>query len=148
MVNTAHVTEVTGKYSEIAARLALIANGWVVAEPETGEAFDLVARDPLDGEWKTFQVKTIRERQDRRNELVVYARKGDGTTYDRADADYIVGVWVVEGEMPRVYMFENRLLTEYWASKARASERWIELSLALNRSIYEEPAVEPVENAS
>lgn len=75
---------------------------------------------------------------DRGGDLVVYARKGNGTTYDLADADYIVGVWAVEGEVPRVFMFENRILGEYWCAEARASERWVELSLALNRDAYAE----------
>jgi len=35
-----------------------------------------------------------------------------------------------------VYMLENRELGEYWASEARASERWVELPIALDRSAY------------
>nr|WP_154895219.1 hypothetical protein [Paenibacillus xylanexedens] len=131
----AHVTEITGKYSELAARLALLANGWTVHKAETDEAYDILARDPLTGDYAKIQVKTVRQRVDRNNDLVVYARKGNGTTYDLSDADYIVGVWAVDGEMPRVFMFENRCLTEYWCAEARASERWVELSLALNRGL-------------
>ncbi|TCM89646.1 hypothetical protein EV294_112111 [Paenibacillus sp. BK033] len=123
----------TGKYSEMAARLALLANGWTVHTADTDEAYDILATDPLSGQHVKIQVKTIRQRMDRGGDLVVYAKKGNGTTYDRADADYIVGVWAVDGEVPRVYMFENRMIGEYWASEARASERWVELSIALNR---------------
>jgi hypothetical protein len=131
----AHVTEITGKYSELAARLALLANGWTVHKAETDEAYDILARDPLAGEYAKIQVKTVRQRMDRGGDLVVYARKGNGTTYDLSDADYIVGVWAVDGEMPRVFMFENRLCGEYWCAEARARERWVELSLALNRGM-------------
>ncbi|NGM81246.1 hypothetical protein G5B47_02335 [Paenibacillus sp. 7124] len=134
----AHLSEVVGKYSELAARLALLANGWTVHQSETDEAYDILARDPVSGDYAKIQVKTVRQRMDRGGDLVVYARKGNGTTYDLADADYIVGVWAVEGEVPRVFMFENRLLGEYWCAEARASERWIELPLALNRDIYTE----------
>lgn len=131
----AHVTEITGKYSELAARLALLANGWTVHKAETDEAYDILACDPLTGEYAKIQVKTVRQRMDRGGDLVVYARKGNGTTYDLSDADLIIGVWAVDGEMPRVFMFENRLCGEYWAREASASERWVELSLALNRGL-------------
>ncbi len=135
MINIAHVTEITGKYSELAARLALLANGWTVHKAETDEAYDILARDPLTGDYAKIQVKTVRQRMDRGGDLVVYARKGNGTTYDLSDADLIIGVWAVDGEMPRVFMFENRLCGEYWCAEARASERWVELSLALNREL-------------
>lgn len=135
----AHVTEVVGRYSEVIAVAALMANGWqCVSKPETDERFDLSAIDPLTGEWKTFQVKTIRRRSDRNNELVVYAKNGNGEPYGQSDADYIVGVLVDDGELPRVWMFENRGISEYWASEARASKRWIELPIAFDRSVYEE----------
>ncbi|MDQ0168718.1 hypothetical protein [Paenibacillus tundrae] len=131
----AHVTETTGKYSELVARLALLANGWTVHKAETDEAYDILARDPLTGDYAKIQVKTVRQRMDRGGDLVVYAKKGNGTNYDLADADYIVGVWAVDGEVPRVFMFENRLCGEYWCAEARASERWIELSIAINREL-------------
>lgn len=135
MINIAHISETVGKYSELAARLALLANGWTVHKAETDEAYDILARDPLTGDYAKIQVKTVRQRMDRGGDLVVYARKGNGTTYDLSEADYIVGVWAVDGEMPRVFMFENRLCGEYWCAEARASERWVELSLALNRGL-------------
>lgn len=100
----------------------------------TSEAYDILATDPVNGEHFKIQVKTIKQREDRRNDLVVYARKGNGTTYDYSEADYFVGVWAVDNEIPRVYMFENRLLSEYWAREGDASNRWIELPIALNRS--------------
>ncbi|MNN15600.1 hypothetical protein D3C81_1287100 [compost metagenome] len=80
---------------------------------------------------------------DRGGDLVIYARKGNGTVYDRSEADYVVGVWAVEGAVPRVFMTENRLCAEYWASEARASERWVELSLALDRDVQTEAVALP-----
>lgn len=132
----AHQSERTGKYSELIARAALLANGWTVHTSETDEAYDILATDPFNGAHVKIQVKTIRQRMDRGGDLVVYAKKGNGTAYDRADADYIVGVWADNGETPRVFMFENRMCGEYWASEARASERWLELSIALDRGIF------------
>ncbi|CAM2954267.1 hypothetical protein PASE110613_09370 [Paenibacillus sediminis] len=137
-IDTAHVSEITGKYSELIARAALLANGWTVHRAETDESYDILATDPVSGDHVKVQVKTIRQREDRGGDLVVYAKKGNGTAYDRADADYIVGVWAADGEVPRVYMFENRLLTEYWCAEARAAERWVELPIAFNRALFTE----------
>lgn len=134
----AHVTEIVGKYSEAVARLALMSNGWEVASPEVDESYDIVAKDPLTKDWATFQCKTIRRRADRGNELVVYAKNGKGEPYGKSDADYIIGVLGADGEVPRVWYFENRSITEYWASEARASERWVELSIVLNRDLLTE----------
>jgi len=132
----AHITEITGKYSELVAQLALLANGWTVHEARTAETYDILATDPISGEYTKIQVKTIRQRNDRGGDLVVYATKGNGTVYDRSEADLLIGVWAENGETPRVFMFENRMITEYWCSEAKASERWVELSIGLNRQLH------------
>jgi hypothetical protein len=133
----AHVTEVVGAYSEIVAELALIANGFTVSRTRTAEPFDMKAEDPLSGREIKVQVKTIRKRHDRGGELVVYATKGNGDRYEKSEVDYFIGILGEEGEAPRVFMFENRNIREYWAKEARAAERWVELPLWLNRSLYE-----------
>ncbi|WP_409998329.1 group I intron-associated PD-(D/E)XK endonuclease, partial [Escherichia coli] len=69
----AHENQVTGKLSEMTAARALLANGWEVSEPIVAEPYDLVAKDPVTGQFVTIQVKTIRRRSDRRNEMVIYA---------------------------------------------------------------------------
>jgi hypothetical protein len=133
----AHISEVVGKYSELTAQLALIANGYKVSQPSMAEPYDLKAEEPLTGEELKVQVKTIRKRTDRGGELVVYATNGRGETYTKSDVDVFIGVLGEEGEVPRVFMFENRSIKEYWATEARAVERWVELPIWLNRSIYE-----------
>lgn len=137
----AHQSEITGKYSELIARAALLANGWTVHTAVTDEPYDILAADPLSGAHVKIQVKTIRQRNDRGGDLVVYAKKGNGMAYDRTDADFIVGVWAENGEIPRVFMFENRGIGEYWAAEARATERWVELSIALDRGLFAESDV-------
>jgi len=132
----AHITEVVGVYSELVAELALLANGFTVLRTRTAEPFDFKATDPVNGFEYKIQVKTIRKRMDRGGELVVYATNGRGQPYSQSDVDYFIGVLAEEGEVPRVYMFENRGLTEYWATEARASKRWIELPLWFNREYY------------
>lgn len=133
----AHITEAVGIYSQVIAKAALIANGYIVAESETAEPFDIVAKDPINNEWAQYQVKTIRKRADRDNQLVVYATKGNGNSYSKSEAKYIIGVLGEESEVPRVFMFENRNIKEYWATEARASKRWVELPIWMNRSMYE-----------
>lgn len=133
----AHITETTGKYSELIARAALLANGWqAVSTSETDESFDVIARDPLSGQFATFQTKTIRKRHDRGGELVVYAKNGRNKAYATTDFDYVVGVLSEDGEVPRVFMFENRGIGEYWASEAAASKRWVELPISFDRTLF------------
>jgi hypothetical protein len=136
-----YVTEVTGVYSELVAEVALMANGYQVSRTRTAEPFDLKAIDPVNGIEYKYQVKTIRKRADKNGELVVYATNGRGNTYKKSDVDFFIGVLTEEGEVPRVFMFENRGIKEYWASEARASNRWVELSLTLNRKLYQSEAV-------
>lgn len=133
MTTTAHTSEVVGKYSQVIAKAALMAGGFEVAETETDEKYDFVAKDPVNSEWKTFQCKTIRIRRDRGGEWVVYATNGNGERYDKSDVDYIIGVLAENGVTPRVFYFENRFLREYWASEESAETRWVELPIAIDR---------------
>lgn len=119
----AHQTQVVGKVSEMTAALALISMGYEVAQPVIDEVYDLVAKDPINGEWQTFQVKTIRKRTDRNNEMVLYATKGNGDAYTKDDCDFLLGV-----DEQTVYMMEVRGIKEYWASEATAAKRWVELT--------------------
>lgn len=119
----AHETQVKGTISELTAVRALLANGWEVSIPSVDESYDIVAKDPVSGEWATFQVKSIRRRTDRNNEMVIYATKGNGQPYSPADCDYVVGV-----ENEDVYVFENEGLKEYWRTDTSAAKRWVKLS--------------------
>lgn len=131
----AHLTERVGIYAELIAEAALMASGFIgVSKPTTAEYYDLSAIDPLTGEHVTFQVKTLKRREDRGNNLVLFAKKGDGKPYaENEQADYYLGVLVDDGVVPRVFAMENRHISEYWAKETAASERWIELPIALDR---------------
>jgi PD-(D/E)XK endonuclease len=129
----AHETVTKGRYAELLAQTALLANGWSVAEPIAPEPFDLVARDPIHGRWHRIQVKTARRRDDRNGEIVVYAKKSNGAVYTRDDCDLIIGV--VDDE---VYMFPNREISEYWISPDRIESRWTKLDTTLNLPKKEE----------
>ena len=131
----AYITETVGRYVELIAQSALLANGWQVHESQTKEAYDALIMSPEDGRIYKVQIKTIRKRDDRRGELVVYAKKGNGTTYDLAEADYIIGVLALNGEIPKVYMFPNSLIGEYWCAESRVNERWTELPLSIDREV-------------
>lgn len=139
-MTTAHISERVGVYAELVAEAALMASGYLgVSKPTTNEYYDLSAVDPLSKAHVTFQVKTLKRREDRGNNLVLFAKRGDGKPYgvDEA-ADYYLGVLIDDGEVPRVFAMENRNISEYWALETKASERWIELPVALDRSVLEE----------
>ncbi|PJH94918.1 hypothetical protein [Bacillus sp. SN1] len=130
----AHKTEDTGKYSELIARAALLATGWqAVSTSETEEAFDISAKNPVSGEWKTFQVKTIYVREDRGGARVVQARKSDGTPYRCDEVDYFIGVEIGREPVPAVWMFDNREQTEYWGPQSKEGKRWVRMDLAFSR---------------
>lgn len=129
----AHISEITGKYSQTIAEAALMASGWEVAETGTDESYDFVLRDPLSRAWVTAQCKTIRRRADRDGQLVVYAKNGKGEAYSPDDVDYIVGVLCENGETPRIFMFKNTGLKEYWRTEEGAKRDWVEMSIALDR---------------
>lgn len=122
------------------AEAALMASGYIgVGKPTTNEYYDLAAIDPLSKEHVTFQVKTLKRREDRGNNLVLFAKKGNGEPYgDDEQSDYYIGVLLDDGEIPRVFVMENRGISEYWAKETDASERWIELPIALDRSVLSE----------
>ncbi|PAK29598.1 hypothetical protein CJ467_14465 [Bacillus velezensis] len=130
----AHKAEDTGKYSELIARATLLASGWqAVSTSETEEPFDVSAKDPLSGEWKTFQVKTIIVRKKRGNKRIVQARKHDGTPYMLDEVDYFIGVEIGTGTAPTVWMFENRELKEYWGPQSKDGKRWVRMDLNFRR---------------
>ncbi|WP_271750092.1 hypothetical protein [Bacillus paralicheniformis] len=135
----AHQTEIIGKYSELIARAALMASGWqAVSTADTEEPFDISAKDPGTGEWKTFQVKTIRDRTEKRGYLTVNGRKGDGQPYTAEDTDFFIGVLIGEGKFPRVWMFDNRGITDYWGPSEREGKRWVEMDLNFMREDFSE----------
>lgn len=123
MIIIAHSTQVIGKQSEMKAALALISNGWQVADPMIDEVYDLVGRDPVNGQFATFQVKTIRKRSDRNNEMVITGKKSNGETYQPPEVDYMLGI---DGD--DVWMTECTGLSEYWVTQASASKRWVKLT--------------------
>lgn len=140
----AHITERVAMYAELVAEAALMASGYLgVAKPTTNEYYDLTAIDPLTKEHKTFQVKTLKRREDRGNNLVLFAKRGNGKPYKEDEqSDYFLGVLLDDGEIPKVYAMENRGISEYWCNEAKASERWIELPIALDRTALMEEVSE------
>lgn len=120
----AHETQVIGAISELtAAKLLMESLGYEVARPLVPEVYDLLARDPANGESYRIQVKTLRIRHDRDDALVVYGKKGNGKPYTPDECDYIIGV-----DGSRAFMFECTGLGEYWSTEQTAKKRWIELN--------------------
>lgn len=120
----AHVTQITGAVSEMtAASLMMSQLGYEVSKPLVDEVYDLLARDPANGDYLRVQVKTLNVRADRNGALVVVARKGNGKAYTADEVDLIVGV---SGD--HAYMFECTGLSEYWSTEQSAKTRWLRLA--------------------
>jgi hypothetical protein len=119
----AHATQVKGEVSQLTTAIALLSNGWEVAKPYVDEAYDLVAKDPISKEFKTIQVKTIRRREDKGNEMVIKGVNGNKEPYTPDICHYMAGV---EGDT--VYLTECTGIKEYWASDASAAKRWIKFT--------------------
>lgn len=117
-------TVTKGRHSELLAIVALLANGYDVAEPVAPRAFDLTVKLPNSEKWVQMQVKTARARADRNGEVVVYAKKNNGKPYTYEEAQYIIGIY--DGE---VYLFENREIGEYWVNPNNINDKWEHLPL-------------------
>lgn len=127
-VAIAHRSSVTGKVSELTAAMALINVGWEVTLPVVDEVYDLVGKDPVNGEFYRFQVKTIRKRTDRDGTwYVINGVRGNGRIYTDDEIDYMLGV---DAETGDVYMTECRNLSEYWQRPGGegAKYRWVKLT--------------------
>jgi len=119
-----------GAHSELVAATALLAAGYEVARPLAAESYDLAARDPVTGEWATYQVKTARRREDRDGAIVIFAKRTNGQPYTRDDCDYLIGV--LDGE---VYVIENRELSEYWVTPDNIDEKWRKLTKRIKEAV-------------
>jgi hypothetical protein len=116
----AHATTVTGGVSELIATAALLNAGWQVSKPEVAEVYDRIGITP-DGTYVKLQIKTVRLRNDRKNQPVVYGTKGDGTPYTNDDCDYLVGVHGTD-----VYLMKCRNIGEYWYPERPTPENeWV-----------------------
>lgn len=119
-----------GTHSELVAMTALLAAGYEVAEPVAAESYDIVAKEAGTGEWRTFQVKTLRLRTDKgRPYYVLNGTRNSGDVYRRADADYFIGV--VDGA---VYLVENTEQSEYWAAVDGVDGKWRRLAVNMNEA--------------
>lgn len=127
----AHETVDKGAHSELLAQTALIANGYTVALPVTAEASDIWATAPGDSDTLIkIQVKTARRRLDREGQVVVYAKKNNGTTYSLSDCGFLIGI--LDNE---VYMFPNREIGEYWTTEDKLAEKWTHLPINFSREV-------------
>jgi hypothetical protein len=100
---------------------ALLSRGFEVSRPILDEKYDILIREPgaASSDFKRVQIKTIRRRIDRNNEMVIYATNGRGVPYATEDVDYIAGV-----EGTSVYLVDCTGLQEYWATDEAAARKW------------------------
>ncbi len=127
-----------GTHSELIAMTALLAAGYEVADPVAAEVYDLVAKEPETGEWRTFQVKSLRYRADKGGDGGYYVLNGtrnSGETYGPGEVDYMIGVLD-----DACYLVPCTGQTEYWAAAGAIDEKWRKLTVGM-RSDNEREAV-------
>lgn len=123
----AHQSTITGRVSELTVERELLRRGWQVSTPSLDEKYDILVREPGAPvhEYKRIQVKTIRRRDDRKNQMVVYATDGKGRPYTYEDCDFLIGVEGLD-----FYIIPCLGLTEYWAEDATYERKgWRKFSL-------------------
>lgn len=115
----------TGRLSELTAAVALIRNGYEVAEPLVVSAYDYLIKRPGSDVFEQAQIKTVYVREDRDGALVVKGAKNNGMPYSREEASVIIGV-----DRFNAYIIENREQSEYWAKdEVVAAGKWEKVSL-------------------
>lgn len=122
-------TGTIGTHAELIAMTALLAAGYEVAEPVAAESYDLVAKEPGTGVWRTFQVKTLRYRDDKGGDGGYYVLNGtrnNGVAYGPPDVDYMIGV---AGDA--CYLVPCTGQSEYWAAAGAIDEKWRKLTVGM-----------------
>ncbi|WP_144239336.1 hypothetical protein [Exiguobacterium undae] len=115
----------TGRLSEITAAVALIRNGYEVAEPLVVSSYDYLIKRPGRNIFEKAQIKTVCVREDRDGALVVKGAKNSGVPYSLDEASVIIGV-----DRFTAYIIENREQSEYWAKdEVVAAGKWEKVSL-------------------
>lgn len=123
-------TATVGRHSELLATTALLANGYTVLEPVVPEPFDLAVTRKGERNIVRAQVKTAQFRnKDGTDWYITKAVRHNGKTYTKEDCDIFIAII---GN--RVFMFDNREITEYWVKPEELTEKWTELPTGLNDS--------------
>lgn len=124
----ASTSAIRGGVSELTVQSALMSRGWDVSKPLLDEKYDLVAHEPgtPPNQLVRIQIKTIRPRTDRMDDLVIYATDGKGRPYTTDHCDYLAGVHGAD-----VYLIPCIGQREYWSIPRLASVKW--------RKITDEP---------
>ena len=124
---SAMTTAAVGRHSELLAITALLANGYTVLEPAVPESFDLAVTRKGESKIIRAQVKTALFREkDGIEYYVVKGKKNSGVVYALDDCDVFLGVIGND-----VYMFDNRMCTEYWTRADDIESKWTRLTTRL-----------------
>src|SRR5699024_12837859 len=110
-----------GRYAELLAQTAFLANGYSVLEPISPQPYDLAIRNPTTHETAYVQVETAFVREEKRYGgayLVVRGAQNSGRIYCKDDADMCAAVWAGE-----VHRFPNRERSGYRTRRGRQAPR-------------------------
>lgn len=112
-----------GSHAELIAASAFIAAGWCVLEPIVPDTFDLAVTLPGSKELTRIQIKMISKRtREGVDYFVIKGRRNTGNPYTREETDLFAGIY--EG---KVYVTENRVISEYWCRVDEAETKWLRL---------------------
>lgn len=112
-----------GSHAELIAASAFIAAGWVVLSPIVPDTFDLAVTLPGSKELTRIQIKMISKRtREGVDYFVIKGRRNTGNPYTREETDLFAGIY--DG---KVYVTENRVISEYWCRVDEAETKWLRL---------------------
>lgn len=112
-----------GTHSELIAATAFLAAGWKVLEPIVPDTYDLALGQDGSNEIVKVQVKMITvRRRDGVDYYVIKGRRNTGNPYSLDETDLFAGI--IDG---KVYVTENRVISEYWVRVDEADEKWLRL---------------------
>lgn len=112
-----------GTHSELIAATAFLAAGWKVLEPIVPDTYDFALTQDGSHEIVKVQVKMLAKRtRDGIDWFVLKGRRNTGNPYTMDECDVFAGIY--DG---KVYVTENRVLSEYWVKVEDADERWLRL---------------------
>ena len=113
-----------GTHSELIAATSFLAAGWKVLEPLVPDTYDFALTQDASHEIVKVQVKMITKRtRDGVDYFVIKGRRNTGNPYSLDECDLFAGVY--DG---KVYVTENRVLSEYWCKVDEADTRWLPLN--------------------
>lgn len=122
-----------GSHAELIVQTAFVAEGHDVLLPVVPTTYDLALTLPGTSELIRVQTKMITKRtRDGVDYYVIKGRRNTGNPYTLEETDLFAGVY--DG---KVYVTENRVLSEYWCKVDEAHIRWRVLDPLISKEEFD-----------